>query len=137
MPLYAANAPMALDIPTLFVVAVCVTALLGLFLLFAGMQDRVRALAWWGSAYLIGGFSIVVWSLESHVSPPLPVGSANALVFIACGMIWNAARLFHGRRVLWGWLSAGAIVWLAACLIPAFEQSAMARIALSSVIVSA
>ena len=50
-----AHSTFALDVSTLlFVVATCVTMLMGLFLLFAWMQDRVRALAWWGSAYLVG-----------------------------------------------------------------------------------
>src|SRR3954454_18238220 len=97
----ATHSTIALDVSTLFVVATCVTALLGLFLLFAWLQDRVRALAWWGSAYLVGGFSVAVWSIESRISPPLPTGTPNALVFVACGMIWNAARLFHGRPILW------------------------------------
>ena len=47
--------PITLDFTTLFVVAICVTGLLGLLLLFAWTQDRVRALAWWGTAYLVGG----------------------------------------------------------------------------------
>ena len=97
MPVFAANMPIALDVSTLFVVAICVTALLGCLLLFVWMQDRVEALAWWGIAYLVGGFSVVIWSIESQITPPLPVGTANALLFLACGMIWNAARLFHGR----------------------------------------
>ncbi len=112
----AATAPIALDITTLFVIATCITALLGLFLLSAWMQERVRALAWWGTAYLVGGFSVAIWSVEGLVSPPLPTGTANALLFVACGMIWNAARIFHGRRVLWGAMFVGAIAWLAACL---------------------
>src|SRR5436305_8642503 len=95
----AAMPTLALDMATLFAVAICVTALLGLLLLFAWLQDRVRALAWWGTAYLVGGFSVAVWSVESLISPPLPVGTANALLFISCGMIWNAARLFHGRPI--------------------------------------
>src|SRR4029078_9110038 len=136
MPLFATNMPIALDVTTIFVVAVCVTGLLGLLLLFAYVQDRVRALAWWGTAYLIGGFSVVIWGIESHLSPPLPPGTANAMLFISCGMIWNAARLFHGRPVLWGARAAGATVWFVACLFPEFTQSAMARIVLSSVIVS-
>src|SRR2546425_12734719 len=103
----AAHATFALDITTLLVVATCVTALLGVFLLFAWLQDRVKALAWWGCAYLVGGFSVSIWSLEGPDSL-LPPGIANALLFIACGMIWNAARLFHGRPVLWGALAAGA-----------------------------
>src|SRR5205823_8240030 len=47
-----------------------------------------------------------------------------------------AARIFHGRRVLWGAMFAGAIAWLAACLFPEFVQSAAARIMLSSIVVS-
>ncbi len=123
-----------LDVRTLFVVATCVTMLLGLLLLFVWAQDRIQALAWWGTAYLVGGFSVAVWSVENAI--PLPVGTANSLLFFACGMIWNAARLFHGRPVLWGAMAAGAVVWLLACLEPHFAQWGMGRIALSSVIVS-
>ena len=136
MPSYVSSAAFTLDITTLFVVAICVTGLLGLLLLFVWTQDRVRALAWWGTAYLVGGASVAIWSLESHISPPLPVGTANAMLFIACGMIWTAARLFHGRPVLWGAMVAGATIWLAACLIPEFAASTMARITLSSFIVA-
>src|SRR3954469_23171276 len=132
----AASSALALDMWTLLVVAICVTALLGLFLLFAWMQERVRALAWWGAAYLIGGLAVAMWSIEPLISPPLPTGIANALLFIACGMIWSAARLFHGHRVLWGSMFVGATVWLVCCLSPEFVQSAPARIILSSLIVS-
>jgi diguanylate cyclase (GGDEF)-like protein len=136
MPVLDPSTPLTLDLTTLFVVSTCVTALLGLLLLFAWMQDRVRALAWWGAAYLVGGVAVVVWSIESWISPPLPEGTANALVFIACGMIWNAARLFHGRRVRWGSLAAGATLWIIACMSPEFAQSTVSRIILSSLIVS-
>src|SRR5438105_9841792 len=132
-----ATSPIVLDISTLFAVATCVAALLGIFLLFAWAQDRVRALAWWGTAYLIGGFSVAAWSIENLISPPLPAGTANALLFIACGMIWNAARLFHGRPVLWGALAAGSATWLFACLFTDFLEWGAARIVLSSMIVSA
>jgi diguanylate cyclase (GGDEF)-like protein len=132
----AAHSTITLDISTLFVVATCVTALLGLFLLFAWMQERVRALAWWGCAYLVGGFSVAIWSVENLISPPLPAGFANALLFISCGMIWNAARLFHGRSVLWGGLAAGATVWLVACMFSDFAESTALRIVLSSLIVA-
>ncbi len=134
MSLFAPS--ITLDFTTLFVVAICVTGLLGLLLLFAWTQDRVRALAWWGTAYLLGGVSVVIWSIESHISPPLPYGTANAMLFVACGMIWTAARLFHGRSVLWGAMVAGATIWLTACLVPEFVASTMARITLSSFIVS-
>ena len=131
-----AEASTSLDIGTLFVLATCVTTLLGLFLLFAWMQDRIQALAWWGIAYLIGGVSGALWRLEAVVSPPLPSGLPNVLLFIAVGMIWSAARVFHGRPVRWGAMCFGATVWLSACIVPAFPHFAPARIILSSLIVA-
>jgi diguanylate cyclase (GGDEF)-like protein len=120
----------------LFIIATCITALLGLLVLSAWAQERIRALAWWGTAYLVGGFSVAIWSIENLISPPLPPGAVNTLLFVACGMIWSAARIFHGRRVLWAAMSAGAIIWLIACTVPDFAQWSAARIVLSSLIVS-
>src|SRR5581483_5605322 len=129
------EASMSLDIGTLFVLAICVTSLLGLFLLFAWVQDRIAALAWWGLAYLIGGLSGVIWRLDGAISL-LPSCTANILLFIAVGMIWNAARVFHGRPVLWGWMCGGAAVWLASSAWPAFNESAASRLMLSSLIIA-
>jgi diguanylate cyclase (GGDEF)-like protein len=129
-------APLALDITTLVISGSCIAALLGLFLLSAWAQERIRALAWWGAAYLLGGFSVALWSVENLVSPPLPYGSANALLFLACAMIWSAARIFHGRNVVWAAMAAGPVIWLAACIMPELAQSTTLRIVLSSLIVS-
>jgi diguanylate cyclase (GGDEF)-like protein len=131
-----AHASTSLDIGTLFVLAICVTVLLGLFLLYAWAQERLAALAWWGSAYLIGGFSGALWRLDGVVAPPLPSGIVDALLFIAVGMIWSAARLFQGRPVRWGAMCSGATVWVAACVSPAVPHTPAARIVLSSVIVA-
>jgi diguanylate cyclase (GGDEF)-like protein len=131
-----AEASTSLDIGTLFVTATCVTTLLGLFLLFAWMQDRVKALAWWGFAYLIGGFSGALWQLGSIVSPPLPPFLADALLFIAVGMIWTAARIFHGRTIKWGAMCFGAVVWTGSCMLPVMPNTPIAHIVLSSVIVA-
>jgi diguanylate cyclase (GGDEF)-like protein len=132
----AAAMPIALDVTTLFLAATCVTGLLGLLLLFAWAKNRIPALAWWGAAYLVGGFSVAAWSLEGLVSPPMPTGIANALLFIACGMMWNAARVFHGRPVLASALIGGAATWLFACTFTDFAQWPAARIVLSSIIVA-
>jgi diguanylate cyclase (GGDEF)-like protein len=131
-----AEASLSLDIGTLFVIAICVTSLLGFFLLFAWMQDRINALAWWGVAYLIGGISGLIWRLGDTVSPPLPSSAGDVLLFIAVGMIWSAARLFHGRPVLWGSMCLGAIVWLSSSFSPPFMESAASRLVLSSLIVA-
>ena len=131
-----AEASTSLDIGTLFVTAGCVTALLGLFLLFAWVQERMAALAWWGSAYLIGGFSAALWRSENVLPVPVPPGVADVLLFIALGMIWTAARAFHGRDVRWGAMCFGAVAWTAADISPAMPHTPAVRIMLGSVIVA-
>src|ERR1700692_1186259 len=131
-----AEAAMSLDIGTLFVIAICVTSLLGLFLLFAGWQDGITALAWWGTAYLIGGFSGVLWRLGDLISPPVPSSLPDVMLFIAVGMVWSAARLFHGRPVRWGSMCLGAVVWLAFCSSSAFVTTETSRLVVGSVIVA-
>lgn len=128
---------MSLDLPTLFVVSICVTTILGMFLLFAWVQDRsIRALAWWGAAYLIGGLSVGLYTVQDSISESLSLAIGNALLFVACGIIWGGARLFHGREARPLLIFAGAIVWLTALTIPGFAQSTEARIALSSVAIA-
>src|ERR1700756_5712002 len=107
--------PLSLDVTTLFIVASCIAALLGVFLLFAWTQDCVRALAWWGAAYLIGGFSVALWLTEPATAWFMPASLPSGLIFLACGMVWSAARLFHNRKILWPVMLAGSAVWILAC----------------------
>ena len=127
---------MPLDIGTLFVIAITVTSLLGLFLLFAWTQERIQALAWWGAAYLIGALSGALWHFGDLVGPHVPPWLGDVLLFVAVGMIWSAARLFHSRPVLWPAMFFGAAFWLIACNSPAFVGSAASRILVSSLIVA-
>ncbi len=136
MAMNSAAAALSLDVGTLFVVAICVTSLLGLFLLVAWMQERIQPHAWWGMAYLIGGFSGALWRFGELIEPSLPPRVADIFLFVAVGMIWSAARLFHGRPVRWGAMVLGAAVWLVACMFPAFASSAASRILMSSLIVA-
>src|SRR5687767_3789172 len=104
---------MFLDVPTLFIVSTCIAGLLGLLLFFAWVQDRnMRALAWCGAAYTLGGVGVALWIVEAAVSEPFSCGLSNALLFAACATMWSGARLFYGRRVRPCALAAGAIVWL-------------------------
>lgn len=126
----------ALDAPILLIVGVCIAALLGLFLTFAWMQRRsVRALAWWGSAYLIGAASMVQWSAPAHVVS-IPPAIPTALIFVACGMMWNGVRLFQQRRLLPVAGLAGAIAWLVAVNLSAFPPGNYPRIVLGAVVVA-
>jgi diguanylate cyclase (GGDEF)-like protein len=86
---------------------------------------------------MLGGLGVALWIAEaSWASQPLPFGLSNALLFAACGTIWNGARIFYAREVRPLALSAGAIVWIVACQIPSFADSGVSRIVLSSLIAS-
>lgn len=128
---------MILDVPTLLVVSIFVTAVLGLLLIFAWIQDRsIQALGWWGAAYLLGGLSAGMLSLQQFISSAFVIDFASALLFVACGMSWNGARLFDGKNVRPFAMLAGAIIWLVACQIPGFADSSIGRIVVSSLIIS-
>ena len=128
---------MPLYLPTLAVVSILVTAVLGLLLLFAWVQDRsIRALAWWGSAYLVGGFAVALISITDSLPNPLANTLANGLLFLACGLSWNGARLFDGRSVRPFAMFAGVVMWLLLFRIPGFEESITARVIASTTIVS-
>ena len=131
-----APASVSLDVGTLFLIAICVASLLGLFLMSAWMQERTRALAWWSFAYLIGGASGALWRFGHLVPPVVPANLATILLFVAVGMIWSGARQFHGRPVHWIAMLFGAAFWLIACFVPAFALSAASRIVVCSIIVA-
>ena len=127
----------SLDFGTLFVVAICVTFLLSLFLLYAWWEEHTRALGCWGAAYLIGGASGLLWHYGSLAPAALPSDLSTILLFVAVGMIWTGARLFHGRPIRWIAMLFGPSFWLIACFVPAFAASAASRVVVSSIIVAA
>ncbi len=136
MPIALSVELLFLDGPTVAFVGICVVALLGLLLVLAWLQQRdVRALAWWGAAYLIGASSLALWATpRPWITVPREV--PFAMIFIACGMIWNGVRLFRGRPLLPVPAFAGAVVWLALCQLPAFPDGSPARVALGILVVS-
>jgi diguanylate cyclase (GGDEF)-like protein len=126
-----------LDLPTLTIVAVGLAGLLGVFLIICWLQEKsVRALAWWGSAYLIGAGSIGLW-VAPRAQMPVPPEIPEALTLLACGVIWSGIRLFHDRRIEPTGTFAGALLWPALCQFPAFAEGTEARLALGAVLVAA
>jgi diguanylate cyclase (GGDEF)-like protein len=128
---------MLLDLPTLFLVSTCVTALLGIFLFVLWLQDRsVRALGYWAAAYLIGGFAVALWMVSPEMLPAGGADLASALLFTCCGLIWSGARKFHGRTAMPAAAIAGAVVWLVAARMPDLIEFGNARVVISSVIIT-
>ena len=116
---------MSLDTSTLYLVATMVAAMLGAMLLFFGKQENIPALKWWGTAYLLGAASVALWTLASDALGEMLSLALNAVGFVACGMVWNASRVFHGRKPNLPGLVLGAIAWIAAVMTLAPEASAM------------
>ena len=128
---------MKLDVNTLYTITILVMALLGLLLILVWLQNRgMRALAWWGAAYLIGGMSVWLLGSQGTLSDLLSIDLANALLFIACGLTWSGARLFDGRGIKPVAMLIGTFMWVGACQIPSFVSSMDARVILSSLIIS-
>jgi len=128
---------MMLDVGTLFTVTILVMALLGLLLILVWLQNRgMRALAWWGAAYLLGGMSVWLLGARGTTQDLLSIDLANALLFVACGLTWSGARLFDGRGIKPVAMLIGTFMWVGACQIPGFVASMDARVILSSVIIS-
>jgi diguanylate cyclase (GGDEF)-like protein len=130
-----AGYPMSLDTPTLYLVATMVAALLGAMLLFFGRQENIPALKWWGTAYLLGAASIALCTLARESLSDLLLLALNAIGFVACGMVWNASRVFHGRKPNLPGLVLGALGWIAAVMTLAPDASAM-RMTIGSGIVA-
>src|SRR6266853_312120 len=117
--------PMSLDTSTLYLVATMVAAMLGAMLLFFSRQEKIPALKWWGTAYLLGACSVALWTLVGNALGEMFSLALNAVGFVACGMVWNASRVFHGRKPNLPGLVLGAIVWIAAVMTVAPPASAM------------
>jgi diguanylate cyclase (GGDEF)-like protein len=116
---------MSLDTSTLYFVATMVAAMLGAMLLFFGKQENIPALKWWGTAYLLGAASVALWTFAGHALGEMLSLALNAVGFVACGMVWNASRVFHGRKPNLPGLVLGALAWIAAVVTLAPEASAM------------
>ena len=107
---------MLLDSSTLYLVATLVAALLGGMLLYFGRHENIIALNWWGCAYLLGALAVGGWTLAGPLLGETFSLGVNAVGFIACGMVWTAARVFHGRATSWPGILAGAVIWAGAAL---------------------
>jgi diguanylate cyclase (GGDEF)-like protein len=112
---------MHLDVQTLSVVTVFVTALLGALLVFAGLQNRtIRAPMWWGAAHIVGASGLGLLSSRGAAPDFVTTDVANALVLLGYGLTWSGARIFDGRKVRPLLVLLVPAVWLVLCRVPAF-----------------
>jgi diguanylate cyclase (GGDEF)-like protein len=116
---------MSLDTTTLYLMAAMVAAMLGGMLLFFGRQEKIPALIWWGSAYLLGAVSVAFGTFAGNSLGEMSSLALNAIGFVACGIVWNASRVFHGRKPNLPGLVLGAVAWSATVVTLEPDMSAM------------
>ncbi len=130
------NSPFIIDLPTLCLVSVFLTATAGALLLFAWMQNRREvALALWGVGCLFAcaGVGLLRGRFPGNDSAVV----ASALICCGYGVMWAGARTFEGRKVQPAFVFAGAALWLALCQRSDFSGTPHARLVVLSAILAA
>lgn len=127
-----------IELKTLYLVSVCVTALLGFLLLFVWSQHpAVEALWWWAAAEFALALGLALLGLRETIHHIPSIALANAVIALSAALFWTGARVLERRKPDLRWLFAGAVLWLAACLIPPFYGSINARTGLMAIILAA
>jgi diguanylate cyclase (GGDEF)-like protein len=121
----------------LAVVTVFVTALLGALLVFAGLQNRaVRAPMMWGAAYIVTAMGLGLLTTHGNAPDWLSMNIANALVLTGNGLTWAGARMFDGRPVRASLIVGAPMIWLMACMVPAFAENLNLRVVYVSAVMA-
>ena len=120
---------MHLDLQTLSVVTVFVTALLGALLVFAGLQNRtIRAPMWWGAAHIVGASGLGLMISGGAAPDFLTIDVANALVLVSYGLTWTGARVFDGRKIRPLLVLLAPAIWFGLCRLPSFAADVDVRV---------
>ncbi len=118
-----------LHVPTLALVAVFVTTILGALLLFAWRRDQsTNALLWWGTSYLLGATSFALLSARGAIPDVLSIEVANAATLSSYACLLAGARAFNGRETPPTVFLVAPLIWLIAMQVPAVVADINLRI---------
>ena len=122
-----------LDVETLSVVTVFVTALLGALLVFAGLQNHsIRAPMWWGGAHIVTASGLGFLTSRGAAPDFLTIDVANGLVLLGYGLTWSGARIFDNRKAQPLLVLLAPAVWIGLCRVPSFVHDADLRVVAAS-----
>jgi len=128
---------MIIDLPTLMIAGSFVSAVSGVFLIFAWTQtDHAHGMLWWAAADLA-----LAAAIPMLASPNFAVGDpalvvAVSLLNISPALIWASARAVNKRRIDIAIVGAGAVAWLVAYAMPIFRDTPRAQVGLNLAIVA-
>ena len=123
---------MHMDFSTLMVAGSFVSAISGVFLIFAAMQTKdSEGMVWWATANLTLAAAIPLVATP-NLAPGWPsLLLAVTLLNMSPGLVWASARACNGRKVDLGVICSGAAIWLVACTIPAVRETSEVYVSLN------
>src|SRR5947209_5314137 len=120
---------MALHVPTLAIVSVFVTTILGALLLLAWRREQgSKALLWWGGGYLAGAMSFALLSVRGVVPGVFSIEMANTAVLLGYGFMFAGTRAFNGRETPVTALLVAPLIWLTVMQLPVVAADINLRI---------
>ncbi|WP_170149568.1 GGDEF domain-containing protein [Rhodoplanes roseus] len=128
---------MHIDQPTLFALTAFATAVSGLMLLFAWVQDRSSpTLAWWGAGLLVLDLGNALIVMRNVIPDEVSIIAGNCIQLFAYGLMWTGARRFEGRPAkLWVPIAVST-AWFVACQFDFYWTDMPLRIRVSAVLIS-
>jgi diguanylate cyclase (GGDEF)-like protein len=128
---------MQIDGFTVLMMGILARMLLGiLFLVFWLRDKRAVWFVWWSATFFLGDVAVVIYLLGRFVFLSLPFGYEIAILIAAVACCWQGARTFEGREPLWLPVLVAPAIWMLACLMPGFLETASYRVVLSSLLLS-
>jgi diguanylate cyclase (GGDEF)-like protein len=120
---------MAFDLFTLVTTTALVAMVLALVAILAsranGRRELLGPLAW---ACALAAVAELVRGLNGVLPDPVPIVGGNIVLLLAFGLLWQAVCGLGQRKPPFLAVAAGAVLWVLACLLPPFYESAAARI---------
>ena len=118
-----------LHVPTLAVIAVFVTAILGVLLMLAWRREQnSSALLWWGTAYVVAALSFALVSARGRIPDVLSIELGNSALLLGYAFLIAGTRAFNGRETPPTVFLVAPLIWLTAMGIPAVRADITLRI---------
>jgi len=118
-----------LHVPTLAVIAVFVTAILGVLLMLAWRREQnSNALLLWGVGYLLGALSLGLVASRGTIPDVFSIELGVGAILLCYGFLLAGARAFHGRETPPTAFLIAPLIWLIAMRIPAVQADIALRI---------
>ena len=120
-----------LHVPTLAVIAVFVTAILGVLLMLAWRREQnSAALLLWGAGYLLAALSFSLVAARGTIPDVLSIELGIGVVLLAYAFLLGGTRAFNGREMPPTAFLIVPLIWLVAMRIPAVQADISLRISI-------